>query len=67
VKGYYVVNITDPLAERGGSVTVDFNSYTYVQVWSGTTCTAEKLGDNGEFTLTLGAGQGVFMIPYKAL
>lgn len=67
VKGYYVVNITDPLEERGGNVTVDFNSYKYVQVWSGTSYTNEYLGENGEFTISLGAGQGVFMIPYKAL
>lgn len=67
VKGYYVVNITDPLEERGGNVTVDFNSYKYVQVWSGTSYTNEDLGANGEFTISLGAGQGVFMIPYKAL
>lgn len=67
VKGYYVVNITDPLKERGGNVTVDFNSYKYVQVWSGTSYTNEDLGANGEFTISLGAGQGVFMIPYKAL
>jgi len=67
VKGYYVVNITDPLKERGGNVTVDFNSYKYVQVWSGTSYTNEYLGENGEFTISLGAGQGVFMIPYKAV
>ena len=61
--GYFVMNVTDPTQDSTISVTVDFSGYSNVIVYQKGVATEMKLTD-GETTITLTAGQGVFVLPY---
>ena len=63
--GFMVVNADDPRNGRSNSVTLSFaDGYTSVSyVENGETKTAALT--NGAITLNIGAGKGIFVVPYK--
>ena len=66
VYGYYIVNMTDPLDNCSGNVTVSISElFNSVQIYHGELITNQAL-TNGQLTINLGVGDGAFIIPYNA-
>lgn len=64
--GYYVVNASDTFGSTPtGTVTLTFNDYDAVQVWKEKSVGNEYLPANKTITLSLGAAEGVFIVPFN--
>ena len=63
--GYYFVNATDPVSAVEETVTVTIRDFDCVQIYQRGEVRNEKLED-GKTVLTLGPGQGAFVIPFQS-
>ena len=62
--GYFIMNITTPREKQTARAKVFFKGYKKAQVWDGRETKAVAL-ENGVLPLTLGVGEGVFVIPFE--
>lgn len=64
-EGYWVVNAHNPFFYEWNEVELQFDKATHIQYYrAGKECTA-ALDENGAFRIRLGAGEGIFVIPYS--
>ena len=61
--GYYVVNATAPTVASEIKTTLKFKNFKNVQVYKNGETKNEQM-KNGEYTVTLSGGRGVFVLPY---
>jgi len=64
-EGYWVVNAHNPRFYEWNEVEIEFEGATHLQYYRMGREHEEELDENGKFCIRLGAGEGIFLIPYR--